>query len=123
MAMADCDVCGVSMQSPCAIICLHDCSVCWCTVVAPEYEHGAADAPVAQIKLKGDGAVPQIDAKTSFRICTSGVSMAHVAALIDHLHPTASVGVPQTPPQSRGGILVGTLDELVAQIGLVSQPA
>jgi hypothetical protein len=121
--MADCDVCGVSMQSPCAIICLHDCSVCWCTVVAPDYEHAAGDAPVAQIKLSGDKPAPTIDASTRFRICTSGVRMSDVAALIDHLHPSARVSMPASVPPSRGGILVGTLDELVTQIGLASAPA
>jgi len=116
--MAECDVCGVSMQSPCAIICLHDCSVCWCTVVGADFEHGASDAPVAQIKLNGDKPAPPIDATTKFRICTSGVKMSDVAALIDHLHPSANVTMPASVPPSRGGILVGTLDELVKQIGL-----
>ncbi|MEP7239288.1 MAG: hypothetical protein ABI697_00235 [Devosia sp.] len=120
--MGECAVCGVSMQSPCGIICLSDCSVCWATVIGTDESHDAA-GPVIQIKLNGDKPVPMIDARTTFRICTSGVKMADVAALIDHLHPSATVSVPASVPASRGGIEIGTLDELIGKIGLLSSPS
>ena len=87
------------------------------------FEHKAGEAPVAQIKLNGDKPAPTIDATTTFRICTSGVRMADVAALIDHLHPSAKVTLPASVPPSRGGIEIGTLDELIARIGLAATPA
>ena len=35
--MAECSLCGVTAQSPCGVICLSDCSVCWVTVVEAKF--------------------------------------------------------------------------------------
>lgn len=113
-----CENCGVSMRSPCAIICLPDCSVCWCSVVSSESEFSA----VAEVLLKPGAVVPEITGSTAFQICTTDVPLATIAELISRLHPGASVAMAKSPPPVPAGMISGTLDELIAQLGLVSTP-
>lgn len=113
-----CENCGISMQSPCGIICLSDCSVCWCTVVEAVSEFSA----VAQVKLKPGVEAPRIEGSTKFQICTTDVSLANIAKLITHVHPTSQISVPKGAATPTPGMKSGTLDQLIAELGLAATP-
>lgn len=113
--MAECSLCGVTAQSPCGVICLSDCSVCWVTVVEAKF---AADdqrsvGGIAKIARTENDVV--LDDQTQWRLCSNGASTAQLAALINHIYPgrASAAGSERISKQTSG-----TLPEIIKALGL-----
>ncbi len=78
-----CSMCGVSVDSPCAIICYSDCSVCW------------VDAPAMLarmvVDLNSDAAKSEhafkLRESTEVKVCLNGATLKQVAELLNKASP------------------------------------
>jgi hypothetical protein len=76
-------MCGVSVDSPCAIICYSDCSVCW------------VDAPAMSarmvVDLNSDAAKSEhafkLRESTEVKVCLNGATLKQVAELLNKASP------------------------------------
>ena len=84
-----CSVCGVSVDSPCAIICYSDCSVCW------------VDAPAMLARAAANGA-----------------TLKQVAELLNKASPERRLAYEGAGTEVLNETYTGTLDEVIKTIGL-----
>lgn len=109
-----CSACGVSCDSPCAIICYSDCSVCW------------VDAPAMQSKMVVDiasdalksGRQPKLSGSTQVRFCCNDMPMERLVDFLNLAYPEARIGKSAVEAKTLSKTLTGTLDEVIKEIGL-----
>lgn len=115
--MPECSLCGVTAQSPCGVICLSDCSVCWVTVATAEAifaaDGKAGTGGIARF-AKTDKEVV-LDDKTQLRVCSTGASAAQLAALINHVYPGSASSKENAPMTKQAS---GTLPDIIKALGL-----
>jgi hypothetical protein len=108
-----CSACGVSCDSPCAIICYSDCSVCW--VDAP------AMAAKMIVDLKSDalksGREMKLTGTTDVRVCINDMPADRLAAFLSLIYPEGRIGKPAAEAKAVSKTVAGKLDEVIEQIG------
>lgn len=108
-----CSACGVSCDSPCAIICYSDCSVCW------------VDAPVMAAKMVVDiksgalksGREPRLTGSTEVRACINDMPADRLAAFLSLIYPERRLGQPAAGTKTVSKTAAGKLDEVIDQLG------
>ena len=108
-----CSMCGVSCDSPCAIICYSDCSVCW------------VDAPVMAAKMVMDigsdvfksGREIKLTGSTDVRFSCNEMPVDRLIAFLKLAYPEGRIGKPAAEADTVSKTATGTLDEVIKQIG------
>jgi hypothetical protein len=108
-----CSLCGVSTDSPCAIICYSDCSVCW------------VDAPVMAAKMvldiKSDalksGRELKLTGSTEVRFSCNEMPVDRLLAFLKLAYPEGRIGKPAAEAKTVSKAATGKLDEVIKQIG------
>ncbi len=108
-----CSACGVSCDSPCAIICYSDCSVCW------------VDAPAMVAKMivdiKSDplksGREMRLTGSTEVRACINDMPVDRLAAFLTLIYPGRQLEKPAAETKAVSKTVAGTLDEVIEQMG------
>jgi hypothetical protein len=111
-----CSACGVSCDSPCAIICYSDCSVCW------------VDAPVMAAKMIMDigsdvlksGREIKLTGPTQVNFCCNDMPLDRLAAFLKLVYPEGRIGMPVTEAKTLTKTATGTLDDVIKQIGFAA---
>ncbi len=109
-----CSACGVSCDSPCAIICYSDCSVCW------------VDAPVMKAKMVVDiasdvlnsGRELKLTGSTQVRFCCNDMPTERLVDFLNLAYPEARIAKTAAEAKTLTQTLTGTLDEVIKEIGL-----
>ena len=108
-----CSACGVSCDSPCAIICYSDCSVCW------------VDAPAMAAKMVVDiksgalksGREVRLTGSTEVRACINDMPVDRLAAFLSLIYPERRLGQPAAGTKTVSKTAAGKLDEVIDQLG------
>jgi hypothetical protein len=108
-----CSACGVSCDSPCAIICYSDCSVCW------------VDAPAMAAKMIMDigsdvlksGRDIKLTGSTEVNFCCNDMPLDRLAAFLKLVYPEGRIVTPITEAQIFTRTATGTLDDVIKLIG------
>jgi hypothetical protein len=108
-----CSMCGVSTESPCAIICYSDCSVCW------------VDAPAMAAKMVMDigsdvpksGRDIKLTGSTEVRFSCNKMPVDRLIAFLKLAYPEGRIGKPAEDVDAVSKAATGTLDEVIKQIG------
>jgi len=107
-----CSLCGASCDSPCAIICYSDCSVCW------------VDAPVMAAKmvldiqsdvLKSDREI-KLTGSTEVRFSCNEMPVDRLLDFLKLAYPEGRIGKPAEEAETVSKAATGTLDEVIKQI-------
>ena len=117
MSSGGCEVCGVSMKSPCGIICLSDCSVCWATYLPAESYEGPV--ALARISLRPT-TERESAADTEFQICITSLTPAQIASMLSQLRPEAAIATPRPGGARVTKTVKGTVEEIVRALGLTA---
>jgi len=108
-----CSACGVSCDSPCAIICYSDCSVCW------------VDAPAMAAKMLIDiksgalksGQEMKLSGSTDVRVCINGMPIERLTAFLALIYPEGRIEKRAVQAKTVTKTAAGPLDEVIEQLG------
>jgi hypothetical protein len=120
MSGSQCEVCGVSMKSPCGIICLSDCSVCWATYLPAESYEG----PVALARINLSPATEKESAADAqFQLCATLLTPAQIASILTQLRPGVAIAAPKPGGARVTKTAKGTIEEIIRAFGLAPAAA
>ena len=108
-----CSACGVSCDSPCAIICYSDCSVCW------------VDAPAMAAKMIIDigsdvlksGRDIKLTGSTEVNFCCNDMPLDRLAAFLKLVYPEGFFFNDTATTEIYTRTATGTLDDVIKLIG------
>lgn len=111
-----CSACGVSCDSPCAIICYSDCSVCW--VDAP------AMAAKMIVDIKSDplkqGRELKLTGSTEVHVCINDMPIDRLTSFLKLIYPEGRIAKPAAEAKTLSKTLSGTLQEVMEQMGFLA---